>query len=217
MFWRVPACMCVLQRGACCSICCSGSLSLSLHFDVWTILTFWRLPAYIRVLQCVLQYMLQRVFFFICIVMFGIVPACMRACVWMQVLPACLRAWVCWQNEGIYFSSVHVYVKMYTAVIMCCSVLQCVAVCCSVLQCVAVCCSVMLCAHIEQSHVFFSCCNLPSIADGSCHTFEWFVCVSYGTFMWVMGHMNVQKRFPNISLIKQSNTHTQGYVCRGST
>jgi len=77
---------------------------------------------------------------------------CLRVCV-LEYVEKC---------EGIYFSSVHVYVKMYTVVIVCCSVLQCVAVCCSVL----------LHAHIEESHVFFSCCNLPSIADGSCHTFE---------------------------------------------
>jgi len=34
------------------------------------------------------------------------------------------------------------------AVVVCCSVMQCVAVCCSVLQCVAVCCSVLQCVAV---------------------------------------------------------------------
>ena len=39
----------------------------------------------------------------------------------------------------------------HMAVLVCCSVLQCVAVCCSVLQCVAVCCSALQCVIVYCS------------------------------------------------------------------
>jgi len=75
--------------------------------------------------------------------------------------------------------------KVYGALNLCCSVLQCVAVCCSVLQCAAVCCSALQCVAV--------CCSVLQCVAVCCRVLQCAaVCCSVLQSFGVSLHHNLQ-------------------------